>query len=271
MEVRPGPGPRRFELYGDIAVAPNGDVAVSWLDLTRFVVASEASEGAPSGAPISIPDEADFHVAVSKDGGVTFGTPVLVDSAACICCRTAIASAPHGGFQALWRHVFLGNVRDPVSARVDVAGKVGVPVRLHEDGWVLGGCPDIGPDVLVESDGAVRAAWYTGAKGRTGLYSSRSLDGRSFSAPDPMSTGEALPTAEVKLAYDGRAAWAVFEEPQGSETRLVLARASSSAFRKQREPIGTGRNPAIAAAPGRYAIVWERNGALWLTEGGGAD
>ena len=139
----------------------------------------------------------------STDGGTTWMTPTMADSAqSCPCCRTAIATAADGSLYLAWRTVMPGNVRDIVVAKsTDHGATWAAPVRVHADNWVFDGCPHAGPSMQVDSTGAVHIAWWTGKQGSAGTYYARSTDGAtSFEAPVALGVAEFSAPAHVQLA-----------------------------------------------------------------------
>ncbi len=255
-------------LYFDMATGPAHAVYIAWLDLGRYARDEERrASGAETGPPMPI--DADLRLARSTDDGRTFTTLDVLDTNACICCRTAVAGAAGGEALLGWRHVFPVNERDMVVARIAATGPVLPPVRVHEDRWVLDGCPDMGPDLGLGSDGSVHAAWYTAATGRQGLYYARSTDrGRSFGAPVALRAGEHVTPSQVKVALAGGVPWLVWEEGDTVETRLRLAHVTGdTTLALETEPVGRGTSPAIAAGHGVLGLAWADQGAVQVRLG----
>lgn len=258
-------------LYYDIATGRAGQVAVSWLDLSHYgrqVDAEGRGDTVQARALAADPIEGEFRFALSADSGRGFVASSTVDSTACICCRTAVAIGPSGESYVMWRHVFPGEIRDFVVAKVGADGAIGRPVRVHEDRWHHVGCPDIGPDIGTDERGGVHVAWYTGAEGRQGLHYAYSADsGATFGDPIPVQTGPAMPTSEVKLALDGMTAWVAWEDksPEGSAIRL--GRIDRGALVQLPVRLGAGKSPAIAAGHGRLAVVWEEKSKILVRLG----
>ena len=142
---------------------------------------------------------------------------------------------------------------------MDGAESFAAPVRVHDDGWVLNGCPDIGPDVAVSEDGAVHAAWYTGAPGRTGLWYARSTDrGTSFSAPVALLPAGHAPPSQVKLATAYHHFWAVWEDRRGIPVRIRFGTPGEG----RGVAVGEGEFPTIAAGGRTLGVVWQKGGAV---------
>jgi hypothetical protein len=269
--------------YFDVATGPNGTVLATWLDFSHYTrLAAEYQQQGRKVDPWNDvsqrwAEQAELRFARSTDG-LTFGPSVVLDTLACICCRTAVAHGADGAAYLMWRHVFDNSERDFVVSRLSADAPGGQPVRVHADHWKLMGCPDIGPDLAVDGTGAVHAAWYTGADGQQGLhYASSRNHGESFGAPASILTGPDVPTSEVKLAISGTTPWLVWEDQraQPREGNRPLWGDHQGAVRLRvgyvtrlgivetlKEPLAAGRTPAIAAAAHRLGIVWADRGRI---------
>jgi hypothetical protein len=248
-------------LYYDLAAGSDTALYVSWLDLHYYTdsLAAHAAAHLPDSIPVP-ESRVDFRVARSTDGGRSFVGPAILDTSSCICCRTAIAVGRDGAVHALWRHVFPGNVRDFVSATsTDNGASFTTPHRVHEDHWVLNGCPDIGPDLAVDAENVLHAIWYTGAPGRQGLWYATSADGgQTFTSPMPVLTDQRLPPSEAKLATLGGSTWVTWEDRRRRPGEILLARAGSTEGIR----VGFGEYPAVAAGAGRLAVAWADQGTI---------
>ena len=131
--------------FATLARAPDGALYVVWLD---------GREG-----PVGV------YLRKSVDGGETFGPNVQVEPSVCPCCRPTVAFGANGAVHVAWRHVFEGNIRDIVVATSLDGGQVFEdPVRVAEDGWMIEGCPDVGPAMAQQGD-RLYIAWYTKDRG----------------------------------------------------------------------------------------------------------
>jgi hypothetical protein len=272
--------------FHDIAVAADGSVYVSWIDSrVRDAIAHQRPPTGGSagdaharhaavtdgGDPVAASHEHGAHdapsaaegpeirIARSVDGGRSFGASVVVDSAACPCCRTSLALAPDGAVYVAWRKVFPGSIRDVVVARADARTlRFEEPVRVHQDDWEFPGCPHAGPSLAVDAEGRVLVGWYTGREGRQGLwYAASENGGRSWSAPGAVLTGEWVPPSQLRLAVAGERVWAVWDDLTTDE---AVVRSASGRVGDALEPDGTfrqpGSDPAIAASAEGAVIAW---------------
>lgn len=248
------PGAPAFA-YGDLTAAPDGSLYLSWLDLHYYTdtLAARARDHVPDSVPVP-ESQVEFRVARSGDQGESFELAPVLDTIACICCRTAVAAGTNGMVHALWRHVFPGSIRDcQLATSRDGGRSFARPVRIHEDRWVLNGCPDIGPDAVVDGNGRVHVAWYTGAPGRVGLWYARSTDdGASFSEPVALLGAGHIAPSHVRLAAAGTAVYGAWEDRRQAPPRVVWG---DPAKRRSYE-VGRGAFPWIATAGNRVAVTW---------------
>ena len=156
--------------YTGIATAPDGKVYAAWLDGREEVV--EGSE---------------VYMAVSQDGGKTYGNNYSVSPAACNCCRPSMVFLEGGETIVLtYRIIEEGNVRNHVALRSTDGGKTfGDLVRISDDGWVSHGCPHAGISIVADSNDGLHAVWWTGGRSEeeAGIYYTYSGDGGKSFAP----------------------------------------------------------------------------------------
>ena len=271
--------------FHDVAVSDDGTVYVSWIDSrdqeaaahqrlppTSGDVAAHAMHGVGAGEGHDIPASHDhgvggdpsgpeIRVARSTDGGRTFSASVVVDSAACPCCRTSLALGPDGSVYVAWRKIFPGNVRDIVVARAapELDG-FSEPVRVHEDGWVFPGCPHAGPSLAVDAEGRLLVGWYTGREGRQGLWYTHSSDGgRSFAPATPILTEEWVPPSLLRLAVGEGSVWAAWDDRTDGSPRVRVA---SGPVGGELVPMERwqveGSDPAVAVTDGGAVVSWLR-------------
>ena len=276
-------GPPTSHTFHDIAVAGDGTVVVSWIDSrTRDAVAHQRVPAGPmhdegmshhdhgagtvaashDHAASSLPEGPEIRVARSVDEGRSFGVSMVVDSAACPCCRTSIALAGEGSVYVAWRKIFPGDIRDIVVARAAPdSAEFSEPVRVHADDWVFPGCPHAGPSLAVDAEDRLMVGWYTGKEGRQGLWYAASEDGgRSFGKPTAVLTGDWVPPSQVRLATAGDRVWAVWEDRTDEGPRV---RAAAGAVGGALTPVAgwevSGSDPAIVASPDGARVAWLRD------------
>jgi len=243
--------------FHNLVVDAEGRVIASWLD-GRGAHEMEA-------AGVHGPDPGiDVRVAISEDGGTSFGASTVLAKGVCPCCRTALALGPDGAVYAAWRHIWPTDdgkeIRDLAVARSDDGGRsFGPPVRLHADNWVHDGCPHAGPALAVDGQGMLHALWYTGSPEGAGVFHTRSQDrGEHFGAATPLVQGEWVPPSRVALAASpGGALTAVWEDrrqdpPQFGLGEIPPGGAPATGGHRHQE----GTFPMVAASPGGRVVAW---------------
>ncbi len=172
-----------------------GKAGMVWLDGRRFFEAD--------GSRAAHPRMTLRYRTAGADGTVT--AEVELDDRICDCCQTD-AAMTSGGPIVVYRDRTADEVRD-ISAGRFVDGKWTGGAPVHDDGWVIPGCPVNGPSVAAVGD-AVVVAWFTGANDTPKVRAAFSRDaGATFGPPVTLDLGSPV----------GRVA-AVMPEP---ETALV--------------------------------------------------
>ena len=249
--------------FADVAATEDGAVVVSWLDESAQD-AWDAANPAPRAAGAR-PDAHTGHgggpgstlaVAVSPDGGRTFGPPTSVASGVCPCCRTSLDVAPDGVVRVAWRHVWPGNERDPAVATSRDGGRTfGPPVRVYADAWAIDGCPHAGPALATDARGRVHVAWYTGAPERAGLWRAVSADGgATFGEPVAVGTDRVL--GQTRAARDGRGdVWIAWEDRLTDRVHLAPALGGDTTS-------VSGVDPALSGTPTGWALAVVNRGRV---------
>ena len=220
------------------------------------LAASHAHDGNGAQSTVEGPE---IRIARSADAGRTFEPSVVVDSAACPCCRTSLALGPQGEVYVAWRKIFPGSIRDVVVARADAGTlRFDEPVRVHEDGWEFPGCPHAGPSLAVDPEGRLLVGWYTGRDGRQGLWYAASGDGgRTWSTPGAVLTGDWVPPSQLRLAVAGERVWATWDDLTSG---TAVVRTASGRVGDPLEPDERfrqpGSDPAIAASGENAFVAW---------------
>jgi hypothetical protein len=188
------PDDRSFNGFSAMALGPKGEIYVVWLD---------GRDQEPPQGTFSL------YLAKSTDQGKTFEKNVRLATAVCPCCRPAITVDDDGTVYVAWRKVFEGDIRDIVVASSRDGGNIfSEPVKAADDGWVLHACPDSGPSLAVR-EGKVAIAWFSEGRGKSGIrYATSSDQGKSFGAPQMISTGIVDPNHPA-LAINGDGATVV--------------------------------------------------------------
>ncbi len=138
----------RFESIGFDA---QGVLHTVWIDKRDL-------EAAPKVAGKSTYRGAAIYRNVSVDGGATFGPDIKVADHSCECCRIAVGQGSDGVMRAMWRHVFLPNVRDHAIAALTPSAEIPI-VRATFDEWRVDGCPHHGPALVAAGEG-FHTVWF---------------------------------------------------------------------------------------------------------------
>ncbi|OQK16449.1 hypothetical protein AU255_00635 [Methyloprofundus sedimenti] len=251
-----------------LVITPDGTVIVAWLDYRdAFARAKLPEDQRPEDKRYLNSDDpkVQLRLARSTDGGLSFGPSIMIAASASERSRVALAVGPDGVLYSAWRaklDQFKGSydaVRDVlVSASSDGGATWSSPVKVHDDRFKAGDCPEITLGIGVDSKGRLHVAWYTGTSVRPGVYYAVSADqGRHFSKPLALLTAAWVPYADVKLAVDGSdAAWIAFEDHRNEHgERVVMVRIDVQGLLSQPRS-WLGHSPDIAAREGAATLVW---------------
>lgn len=252
----------------NLDVAPDGKVVVAWLDSRdSFARAKLPEDQRPKDVRWLDSDDpkVEVRVARSTDGGMSFTPSVSIATGASEHSRVSLTIGPDGEYYAAWRaklSQFKGSydsVRDIVVASSSDGGATwSTPVKVHDDRFKAGSCPEITHGIRADSKGRLHVAWYTGPSIRPGVYYAVSTDrGKSFSAPLVLLTDAWVPYADVKLAVDGSdRAWVAFEDRRDDRNeQVVLTRIDPRAV-PTRLGSWPGHAPDVAARAGTVRLVW---------------
>ena len=118
-----------------------------------------------------------------------------LDEAACDCCQTSIAMTNNGPI-VVYRDRSEKEVRDIYTIR-NINGVWEEPNPLHNDGWIINGCPVNGPKVAVNSTN-LAIAWFTVVNDNPIVNVSFSkTNGDSFGTPFKLNDLDAIGRVDV--------------------------------------------------------------------------
>ena len=203
---------------------------------------------------------------VSTDGGTTFAPPQVAAPSTCGCCQSSAFTAdgrPGVAMRLLEPVTDLTNERNPGINVGDAGGRLGEASTIHDDEYVmtLDGCPASGPGV-VEADGELLAAWWTGEDGREGWWFARgTLDGQ-FGEPIELEAPYTI-TYSVHIAADQTGqAWVVGmhwpDESGGAYLHLWHVTADGTPTLLEQQPVVDEAAQAydITEVDGHGLVAW---------------
>jgi len=184
---------------------------------------------------------------------------VELDASVCDCCQTSITNTDKGPI-VVYRDRSEKEVRDIYLTR-NIDDTWETPAPVHNDGWVIYGCPVNGPKVVSKSNN-IAVSWFTVFEGkpRVNLSFSESY-GSSFGAPIQINDHNAIGRVDVAYLND-KEVLVSYMEDDGFDTYLRLKKVSVDG--KVSEPItiskiDSGRNtgvPQLEILNDEIFIVW---------------
>ena len=141
-----------------------------------------------------------------------------IDAMVCECCPTS-ALHTNGATLVAYRDRNESELRD-INILRKVNGIWQEPYTIHNDGWVISGCPVNGPK-LAEKNNKVAAAWYTAPNGepRVNVAFSNNL-GESFSSPIRIDSGS--PEGRVDITWYNNALAVCWLEAHDEYSTIVF-------------------------------------------------
>jgi len=182
-----------------------------------------------------------------------------LDAAACDCCQTSIAATNKGPI-VVYRDRSDQEVRDIYSVR-NVNGVWKDPNPVHNDGWIINGCPVNGPKVAVKSKN-LAVAWFTASDDNPRVNVSFSkTNGDSFNTPLKVNDHSAIGRVDVAFLNDDEVIVSYMEV---DDIKAYLRIKKVSVNGKVSEPITIseidgGRNtgvPQLEIINNEIFIVW---------------
>ncbi|MDC0923343.1 hypothetical protein OAQ26_01085 [Flavobacteriaceae bacterium] len=231
-----------------IVAKDNEGFNVTWLDGRNTV------ENDPDGnhKPMTI-----RFAEITTSGDVI--NEIELDSSACDCCQTSITYTDKGPL-VVYRDRSEKEVRDIYITR-NVNDIWETPIPVHNDGWVIYGCPVNGPKVVSNSNN-IAVSWFTviDGKPRVNLSFSESY-GDSFGEPIKINDYDAIGRVDVAFLNDQEVLVSYMEGDYDS-TYLRIKKVSVDG--KVSEPITIskidgGRNtgvPQLEILNNEVFIVW---------------
>jgi hypothetical protein len=176
--------------YYDIALLPNGEAGIIWLD-NRKTVDKEGSG-------------LYFATTNGKNG---FENAHLISQPCCQCCRTDLFIDKKERVHVLYRGIIQDSIRDMVHiVSTDKGQAFSAPERISNDNWVISGCPHTGPAMTENADG-LHFAWFTGGKKHGCFYTKSTDNGSTFVMQDSVSAAGSHPQLTSLINGDVVIVW----------------------------------------------------------------
>ena len=202
--------------FGSILRLADGEVGISWLDTDP--------DPKQVGRPVKF---------ARSNAANSFDTAVLLDAAACQCCRTAISADESGHVGVVFRDLLPGSVRDiAISNSSDNGHSFDRAIPFSNDQWVVDGCPHAGPSVVSKA-GKTYVTWYTGASSNEGVFyatleNNKMRDKQRLNADARFVQIALTPSGVPLIAYQ-----ASYEANAKVYSKLVLAKSTKTGFLEQ--------------------------------------
>jgi hypothetical protein len=231
--------------HGFVTLFPTDDgIGLTWLDGRKY---------APDDAGNPPTREMTLRSRWAGASGEV-GPEIAVDLRTCDCCQTDVAVTGAGPV-VVYRDRTEGEVRDVYIARwIDGAWTEGTPV--HDDGWVIAGCPVNGPAVDAR-DLDVAVAWFTGAGDVPKVMVAFSRDGgATFGAPTRVDAGDPSGRVDLRLLPDGSAAVSWLERTGGDGAEIRLARVAPDGAVGSATVVGRSSSARASGFPRMVSLPW---------------
>lgn len=221
---------RIYDAQMSFAPLPENKLALVWTD-SRAVDHEEKEE-----APNNTNRYQIMAAILGKDGRI--GEEITLDNDVCSCCRV-YTDADGDELMTVYRDHLKREIRD-ISAVRWKSGSVGQQFPVHDDHWVINGCPSNGPSVdLSEGNGVV--AWFSAGDGKGTVRLAFSANNGTFKTPIVVDD-HAIGFTKALLLDDG-SALAAWRSNVGPEEELVLARVTPKGEISHRTTIYRGSFP----------------------------
>lgn len=249
QEVTPATGSRSF---GNMIRLDDGEIGIAWLDTD--------TNGTYSGRPVRF---------ARTNGDRGFEKSVLVDLAACECCRTALSVDGQGNIRIVFRDLLAGSVRD-ISASIssDNGKTFNTAIPFSGDNWKVDGCPHNGPSIASRNE-KTYVTWFTGS-GKSGVFYAE-LDAnnnmrskRRLNANGRFAQLCVMPDGSRIAAYDVQ-----YERGDSVYSKIKISRIDEKGFFETAVnlPDSHASYPVVQAADERHVIIaWTDNGKIYYIQ-----
>ena len=242
--------------------------------ITRYPTVAIAAGGNPVFAYMKFDENelyAQYHVANSSDGGLTFNPgvngSVNAGGEVCDCCPANIQV--QGDRQVLIFRNNATNLRETWAATSEDAGLTFASAKqVDTTGWVIFACPSTGPDAILKGD-QLTTVFMSAASGKAKVYISES-DVTAFGI-DFLSKLKTTDTVTAQANYariaggdDVMAAVWQYTEWGNADILFSLSNSGAATMVDNYDTVhistaGLQQSPDIAYSDGVFHIVWKDN------------
>lgn len=247
--------------FDALSVSPSGRIYVAWVD-KRDLIAAKKTKQAYDGAAI--------YYAFSEDAGASFSAERKVADSSCECCRIAMLANEQGDAVMMWRHLFVGGVRDHAMAKISANETNPKIHRASFGNWKIDACPHHGPAIAKGGDWGYHLAWFDGGD-KAGLFYAR-MDVEAWVSSPAKRFGDANSQAgHPALISDGEQVWLAWKEMTDKASLVKLVK-SNDGGRSWDAPAvisqtkGKSDYPQLLLKNGQAYLAWntELDGLAWL-------
>ncbi len=232
--------------HGFVSLFPVGKgMGLAWLDGRGYAPG-------PDGTPA--PREMSVRFRTVDRAGPT-SPELAVDTRTCDCCQTDVAVTSEGPV-LVYRDRSVDEVRDIHVTRWDGVSWSD-PKPVHEDGWVIGGCPVNGPAVAAAGAG-VAVAWFTapGDAPQVNVAFSGNAALR-FSPPTRVDDGDPAGRVDVLLRPDGSALVSWLERTGGDAAEVRIRRVAADGVAGPSKVVTSSTAARAGGFPRMIDIPWD--------------
>ena len=236
--------------HGFVSLFPMGEgIGLVWLDGRKY---APAEDGSPPSKEMTV----RFR-GVSDQGP---GPEVLVDGRVCDCCQTDVAVGSEGPV-AVYRNRTEGEVRDIYISRWQGDGWTeGAPV--HEDGWVIEGCPVNGPAVAAKGM-SVAVAWFTAPDDAPRVMVAFSDDGgATFRQPVQVDGGNPAGRVDALMRADGSVVVTWLERTGGEDAEVHMRSLAPGGAMSLPRRVSSSTAARASGFPRMALLPWEPDSVL---------
>lgn len=240
---------------------PDGTLLAAWIDQRHYRMIPPAKPGE------EMTEEGYSSLMVTSLGADNrLGKELTVDTNFCSCCPPALVGGGQNGFLSYREHL-PGNVRDPALLQV-TPRNYGKRVIVHDDHWVLDGCPSRG-SALARSGKVVATAWLTVINDKPRIRMSFSKNGgKKFDPPIDLDVEKGSGICGIELE-DPRSAIVAWTTTSKGEESIRLARVREEGRVEHRTVVHSLTGKGNYKYPGpRIAKTNEGTVVAWNNEPG---